>query len=154
MMTVPPGAPAQESWLAKPSPIQLLYLALAIAGAVLPWLANLDYIRASGGSFDIAGFIAQANANPAASSLSRDLGIGATAVVAWMIVEARRLKMRGLPWVLLCCVSVAFACAAPLFLYLRERRLAELARQTPEPTNQASAPTVRDGPDPSVPHQP
>ncbi|MEB3261764.1 MAG: DUF2834 domain-containing protein [Cyanobacteriota bacterium] len=127
-----PDAARQGSWLVKPSLLQVLYLALAGAGAILPWLANLDYIRASGGSFDIATFIAQANANPAASSLSRDLGIGATAFVVWMISEARRLRMRGLPWVLLCCVTVAFACAAPLFLYLRERRLVELDRQ-PDP---------------------
>lgn len=112
-----------------PSPIELLYLVLAIAGAVLPWLANLDYIRESGGAFDIAHFVAQANANPAAASLSRDLGIGATAVVIWMVREARRIQMRGLPWVLLSCVTLAFACAAPLFLYLRERRLAELQRE-------------------------
>ena len=112
-----------------PSPIELLYLVLAIAGAVLPWLANLDYIRESGGVFDIAHFVAQANANPAAASLSRDLGIGATAVVIWMVREARRIQLRGLPWVLLSCVTLAFACAAPLFLYLRERRLAELQRE-------------------------
>ena len=112
-----------------PSLIELLYLALAIAGAVLPWLANFDYIRESGGAFDIAHFVAQANANPAAASLSRDLGIGATAVVIWMVREARRIQMRGLPWVLLSCVTLAFACAAPLFLYLRERRLAELQRE-------------------------
>jgi hypothetical protein len=36
--------------------------------------------------------------------------------------------MRGLGWVLLSCVTLAFACGAPLFLYLRERRLAELDR--------------------------
>ena len=118
------GAPPH----ARPSALALVYLALAIAGAVLPWLANVDYIRASGGTFDIGQFIAQANANPAAASLSRDLGIGATAVVIWMVREGRRLQMRGLPWVLLSCVTLAFACAAPLFLYLRERRLAELAR--------------------------
>ena len=40
-----------------------------------------------------------------------------------------RLEMRGLAWVLLCSVTVAFACGAPLFLYLRERRLAELAAE-------------------------
>jgi hypothetical protein len=39
--------------------------------------------------------------------------------------------MRGLVWVLLSCFTLAFACGAPLFLYLRERRLAELARQSP-----------------------
>jgi len=45
-----------------------------------------------------------------------------------MVSESRRLNMRGLGWVLLSCVTVAFACGAPLFLYLRERRLAEIAR--------------------------
>jgi hypothetical protein len=36
-------------------------------------------------------------------------------------------------WVLLSCVTVAFAFGAPLFLHLRERRLQELAREG-EPT--------------------
>ena len=118
----------------RPTAAELVYLVLAVAGAVLPWLSNLDYIRESGGAFDIAQFVAQANANPAAASLSRDLGIGATAVVIWMVRETRRLQMRGLPWVLLSCVTLAFACAAPLFLYLRERRLAELQREDLSPT--------------------
>jgi hypothetical protein len=113
----PPGQPL----------IQWLYLALAITGAVLPWLANLEFIREYGSSFDLGQFVQLANANPAASSLSRDLAIAATAVVIWMVRESRRLQMRGLPWVLLSCITIAFACGAPLFLYLRERRLAELA---------------------------
>jgi len=112
-----------------PSPIELLYLVLAIAGAVLPWLANLDYIQSYGSTFDLGLFVQLANDNPAAASLSRDLAIGATAVTIWMVTESRRLQMRGLGWVLLSCVTLAFACGAPLFLYLRERRLAELARQ-------------------------
>lgn len=113
-------ATRERAWL------QWLYLALAVAGAILPWLANIEFIRSSGQPFDLGLFITMANANPAASSLSRDLAIGATAVVIWMVQESRRLKMRGLGWVLLSCVTLAFACAAPLFLYLRERRLAEL----------------------------
>ncbi len=110
------------------STLKWLYLALAISGAVLPWLANLDFIREYGSSFDVGIFVRLANANPAASSLSRDLAIGATAVVIWIVQESKRLQMRGLPWVLLSCVTLAFACGAPLFLYLRERRLEELAR--------------------------
>jgi hypothetical protein len=109
--------------------LELLYLALAVAGAVLPWLANLDYMRAYPGSFDIGQFIALANVNPAAQSLSRDLAIGSSAVLIWIVAESRRLRMRGLWLVLLCTFTLAFACAAPLFLYLRERRLRELARQ-------------------------
>ena len=112
----------------RPSSAELIYLALAMAGAVMPWLANLDFIRETNGAFDIGRFVAMASANPAAASLSRDLAIGATAVVIWMVRESKRLQMRGLGWVLLSCITLAFACGAPLFLYLRERRLAELDR--------------------------
>ena len=123
------GAKSQEAMQPRrPSSAELIYLALAIAGAVLPWLANLDFIRETNGAFDIGRFVAMASANPAAASLSRDLAIGATAVVIWMVRESKRLQMRGLGWVLLSCVTLAFACGAPLFLYLRERRLAELDR--------------------------
>ncbi|MEO1003046.1 MAG: DUF2834 domain-containing protein [Cyanobacteria bacterium J06638_7] len=113
--------------------LQWFYLLLAVAGAVLPWLANLEFIRSSGPGFDLGLFIAMASANPAAASLSRDLAIGATAVLIWIVQESRRLQMRGLPWVLLCCLTIAFACGAPLFLYLRERRLAELAAEVDHP---------------------
>ncbi len=120
--SVSPSAPAR--------PLAWIYLALAVAGGVLPWLANLDFIRGTGQPFDLALFVQMANANPAAQSLSRDLAVGATAVTVWMVVESRRLGMRGLVWVLLSCVTIAFAFGAPLFLYLRERRLRELAQQT------------------------
>jgi hypothetical protein len=106
-----------------------LYLGLAVAGAVLPWLANLDFLREHGPSFDLGLFVGLANANPAARSLSRDLAVGATAVTIWMVSESRRLRMRGLPWVLLSCVTIAFAFGAPLFLHLRERRLREMASE-------------------------
>jgi hypothetical protein len=108
------------------SALKWVYLALAISGAVLPWLANIEFIREYGASFDLGLFVRLANANPAAISLSRDLAIGATAVVIWIVQESRRLQMRGLPWVLLSCVTLAFAFGAPFFLYLRERRLEEL----------------------------
>ncbi|MFM7652162.1 MAG: DUF2834 domain-containing protein [Vulcanococcus sp.] len=119
-MTTTPVRP----WLAW------LYLALAIAGGVLPWLANLDYMRQYGSSFDLGLFVQLANANPAAQSLSRDLLVGASAITIWMVVESRRLQMRHLWLVLLSSVTIAFAFAAPFFLFLRERRLAELSRDS------------------------
>lgn len=120
-----------------PAWIRWLYLALAGAGAVLPWLANLQFMQQHGASFDLALFVQLANANPAASSLSRDLAVTASAVTIWMVIEARRLGIKGLAWVLLSCVTVAFAFGCPLFLYLRERRLAELATNPtrPEPVS-------------------
>ncbi len=122
---------AQTTTTAKTAavtPLGWLYLALAVAGAILPWLANWEFIQAYGSSFDLGLFVRLANANAASQSLSRDLLIGATAVTIWMVSEARRLQMRGLAWVLLSCVTVAFAFGAPLFLYLRERRLQEMQR--------------------------
>jgi hypothetical protein len=105
-----------------------LYLALAAAGAILPWLANLDFIRLHGAAFDVGLFIQLANANPAAAFMTRDLLVCASAATVWMVSESRRLKMRGLPWVLLSSLTVAFAFALALFLHLRERRLLELER--------------------------
>ena len=121
----------RQAWQRSLTPTALswVYLALAIAGGVLPWLANLAFIQQYGAAFDLGLFVRLANANPAAQSLARDLGIGATAVTVWMVSESRRLHMRGLIWVLLSCVTIAFACGAPLFLYLRERRLAEINQQ-------------------------
>lgn len=114
---------APRPWLAW------IYLALAVAGGILPWLANLEFMQQYGTSFDLGQFVQLANANPAARSLSRDLLVGATAVTVWMVVESQRLRMRHLWVVLLSAVTIAFAFAAPLFLFLRERRLAELARE-------------------------
>ena len=105
-----------------------LYLALAIAGGILPWMANVDFIQSHGASFDLGLFVRMANANAAAQSLSRDLLVGATAVTIWMVSEGRRLQIKGLPWVLLSCFTIAFAFGAPLFLHLRERRLREMGR--------------------------
>ena len=116
-------SPTPRPWLAW------LYLALAVAGGILPWLANFDYMRQYGSSFDLKLFVELANDNPAAQSLSRDLLVGATAMTVWIVVESRRLEMRHLWVVLLSSVTIAFAFAAPFFLFLRERRLAELARQ-------------------------
>ena len=110
------------------NPLAWLYLTLAIAGAILTWQANLAFMQAHGSAFDLGLFVRLANANPAAQSLSRDLAVAATAFTVWMVAESRRLAMKGLPWVLLCCVTIAFACGGPLFLYLRERRLMEMAQ--------------------------
>jgi hypothetical protein len=114
-----------------------LYLALAVAGGVLPWMANLDYMRQYGAGFDLGLFVQLANANPAAQSLSRDLLVGASAITVWMVVESRRLQIKHLWLVLLSSVTIAFAFAAPLFLFLRERRLQELARNQTEPDQQS-----------------
>ena len=72
--------------------LKWVYLVLAILGAVLPTLANIEFAKSYGPAFDIQLFIELANNNPAAQSLSRDLLIGSSAVFVWIISESRRLK--------------------------------------------------------------
>ncbi len=108
--------------------LKWVYLLLAILGAILPTLANIEFVKSYGSSFDIQLFIQLANNNPASQSLSRDLFIGAAAVFIWIISESKRLDMKNLWIVILTTFTIAFAFSAPLFLYLRELRLEEMNR--------------------------
>ena len=103
-----------------------IYLIFAFLGAVLPTLANVDFMQQFGPAFDINLFVKLSNANPAAQSLSRDLLIAASSITVWIIIESKRLGMKYLWLVLLSSITIAFAFAAPLFLCLRERRLIEI----------------------------
>ena len=113
---------AQIKWL------KWIYLLLAILGAVLPTLANIEFAKIYGPSFNIKLFIDLANNNPASQSLSRDLFIGASAVFIWIISESKRLEMKNLWIVIVSTFTIAFAFSAPLFLYLRELRIEEMNR--------------------------
>ena len=108
--------------------LKWVYLLLAILGAILPTLANIEFAKTYGPSFDIQLFIELANNNPASQSLSRDLLIGSTAVFVWIISESKRLQMKNLWVVILTTFTIAFAFSAPLFLYLRELRIEEMNR--------------------------
>ena len=108
--------------------LKWIYLFLDILGAVLPTLANIEFAKSYGPSFDIKLFIDLANNNPASQSLSRDLFIGSTAVFVWIISESKRLNMKNLWVVILTTFTIAFAFSAPLFLFLRELRIDEMNR--------------------------
>ena len=115
-----------------PIPRKLLcfiYLVFAILGGILPTLANIDFMQNYGPGFDLGKFIELANINPAAESLSRDLTISAGAITIWILTEARRLRIKNLWIVILTTFTIAFAFSAPLFLFLRERRLIELEKE-------------------------
>ncbi|WP_320664751.1 DUF2834 domain-containing protein [Prochlorococcus sp. MIT 1223] len=106
--------------------LSYVYLFFAILGFILPTLANIDFVITYG-AFDIVNFFSLANINPAAQSLSRDLLVGAGAVTVWIFSEAKRLSMKNL-WIVIASFLIAFAFAAPLFLFLRERRLIEIEK--------------------------
>ena len=105
--------------------LRALYLGLAIAGAVWTWSYNLAHMTAHAGSFDVAVFIAEAFSTPAGGSLSADITIAGLTGSIWMVAEARRLGMRHAWAYVVLTFLVAFACAFPLFLFVREGKLRE-----------------------------
>jgi hypothetical protein len=100
-----------------------VYGVISVAALVATWSQNLAFMAtpANGGAL---GFLRGTMANPAAASFGLDLGFVLLALIVWMVVEARRLRVRFV-WVyvalsFLVAISVMF----PLFLIARERRLA------------------------------
>jgi len=104
----------------------MVYAALAAIGLVATWYLNLQFMSESGGSFSAVEFVRAGYANSASSSLSNDLLVGTAAFTIWSFAAARRLGMRHW-WIYpVLTFGVAFAFAFPLFLFVRERRLAAL----------------------------
>ena len=89
-------------------------------------MANFEFAMEYGNNFDLNKFIALANVNPAAQSISRDLFIGASAVFIWILNESKKLNIKNMWIVYIGTFLIAFAFSAPFFLFLRERRIIEL----------------------------
>ena len=89
-------------------------------------IANFNFAIEYGNSFDIKNFVALANANPAAQSISRDLLVGASAVFIWIVNESKKLDIKNMWIVYIGTFLIAFAFSAPFFLFLRERRIIEI----------------------------
>lgn len=99
------------------SVLRMLYLALAIWGAVHPMYYFLSWFGENG--FDLGGMIAAWHANAATSGLVWDLTIAAVALTLWILAEVavRRnvLALIAIPATF--CIGVS--CGLPLYLFLR-----------------------------------
>lgn len=115
------------------SRLAFFYGVLAFVALLATWHQNLLYFAggsAESGSTFVA-FWKDTMANPAAASIALDLGLLLVAVVVWMVLEARRL---GMPYVWLYVVGgflIAISVTFPLFMLMRERRLATLGQVQP-----------------------
>lgn len=101
---------------------QVIYLMLAVAGLLLTGYHNIMFAQETG-SFSVSTFIDGVFANHASSSIGWDITIACIAFVTWMLHEAKRIGMKHVWVYVLLTVTVAFAFAAPLFLYMRDRHL-------------------------------
>jgi len=107
------------------TPLAFVYLLLAVAGLIGTWTFNVLAV------VQMADFIGDlVTSGPAVSSITIDLLIAAVAGSVFIIVEARRLRMR-FGWLYVIGAGLtAFAFTFPLFLAMRQRHLTRLARAT------------------------
>lgn len=96
-----------------------LYLALCVAGTILPYAQLLPFVRAHG--LDLPLFVAQLFANPVSGFFGLDVIV--SSVVLWVLVlgEGRRTGVRHLWAPLVANLLVGVSLGLPLYLYLRAR---------------------------------
>jgi hypothetical protein len=114
------------------------YGLIALLALVGTWGNNVAYL-----SLGLVGantmFWQETLVNPASRSITVDLFFLALAVFVWMVLEARRLGMRGVWLYLVFGMLVAISVTVPIFLLNRERMLAKR-----EPSSAAGTLSVYD----------
>ena len=115
------------------------YGLIAVLALVGTWGNNVAYL--SLGFMDAnTTFWLETLVNPASRSITVDLFFLGIAVFVWMVLEARRLGIRGVWLYLLFGMLVAISVTVPIFLINRERALA--ARESSSAAGTLSVPDV------------
>lgn len=98
-------------------PLRLVFLALAVWGAIHPMAYFIQWFRAEGWS--LMRMVDAWHVNAATSGLVWDLTIAAVALTVWVVAECVSLRRwRGLIAIpATFCIGVS--CGLPLYLYLR-----------------------------------
>jgi hypothetical protein len=105
--------------------IGYLYLILCVAGTILPCSQLFPFLAEHG--FDIPLMIEQLFANRISGFFGLDVIV--SSIVLWVLVitEGRRLQMKRLWVYIVCNLAVGLSLGLPLFLYMRERKIAKRA---------------------------
>lgn len=105
--------------------MRTFYLIAAIFGFILPYVFFVPFFVEHG--FDFNAFIQQMTASQIARAVSMDLLV--SCIVFWVLLysEGRRLGMKHLWAYILINLAVGLSFALPVFLYVRQGRLARPA---------------------------
>jgi hypothetical protein len=97
-----------------------LYLGLCVAGTILPLAAFLPFLSTHG--LDAAAFMNQLFGTPVSSFFGWDVIVSSLVLWVFVLLEGRRLAMRGLWAPIVGNLLAGVSLGLPLFLYLREVR--------------------------------
>lgn len=101
------------------SPLRMIYLALAIWGAVHP-IFHLALWAVDNGA-DLRGLIAVWFAAPASAALAWDLLISAIALTVFVLAEVSVRRNWIALWAIPATFCIGVSCGLPLYLFLRSR---------------------------------
>lgn len=102
------------------TPLRLLWLALAVWGAVHPMYWFLRHMRETGTG--LSGLIDAWYVNASTTGLTWDLTIAAVALTLWVLAEAAERRNWRLLAVIPATFCIGVSCGLPLMLFLRGRR--------------------------------
>ncbi|KIN60135.1 DUF2834 domain containing protein [Sulfitobacter noctilucae] len=99
------------------SPLRMIFLALALWGAIHPMYYFITWFNANG--YDIMAMVDAWHANTASSGLVWDLTIAAVTLTVWILAEVAVRRN----WFALIAIPATFcigvSCGLPLYLFLR-----------------------------------
>jgi hypothetical protein len=102
--------------------LQYLYLALCVLGTALPYSQLFPFIAEHG--FDLPLMTEQLFANRVSGFFGLDVIVSSVVLWVFVLTEGRRRQMKHL-WVYLASnLAVGVSLGLPLFLYMRERKIA------------------------------
>lgn len=105
-------------------PAKKLYLALCVAGTVLPCWQFFPFLTEHG--LNLRLFFAQLFANPVSGFFGMDVIVSSVVLWVLVLVDGRRAGVTHLWAPIAASLAVGVSLGLPLFLYMRERRLEKL----------------------------
>ena len=102
--------------------LSVVYAVIAVIALIGTWGNNIAYLNLGFLGANVQ-FWADTLANPASRSITVDIFFLGYAVFIWMVIEARRLGMRGVWLYLVFGIFIAISVTVPVFLINRERAL-------------------------------
>lgn len=99
------------------SVLRLIYLALAVWGAIHPMYYFVQWFQENG--WDIMAMVNAWHANAASSGLVWDLTIAAVALTVWIIAEVATRRNWGALVAIPATFCIGVSCGLPLYLFLR-----------------------------------
>ncbi len=101
------------------TPLRMLWLAMAILGAIIPWIYFWSWLAAN--DWNLGLMLDVWNETDAGTGLVYDLTWSWLVIVIWVLAESVPRR----DWLSLVCIPAGFmigvSCALPLYLFLRSR---------------------------------